>query len=130
MTEINPKLNRDFIDEIYEYRGRWDVPSRCGLKIVAGTRGTVIIASELYDDNPGTSVNNWNCQLADQLCRERSVDPDRLIFIEHNPDKGSKLENYRETFDRVIFTRSGDRFADPDWEPLTRQEVVKLLEDC
>ena len=123
------KVSTDFIDEIYEFRGKWDVPSKCGLMIVKKGSEHIIIASELYDENPGTSVNTWNCELAETICRERGIDPATLVFIEHTPDKGSKLENYRETFDRVIFKIEDGKFTDPDWEPLTREEVRRLIGD-
>ena len=126
---IDPKTSTDYIDEVYEFRGQWDVPSKCGLMIKKNNDTHVVIATELYDDNPGTSVNYWNCRLAGMICREKGLDPSKLIFIEHTPDRGSKLENYRETFDRVIFQWDGENFTDPDWEPLTREQVDALLED-
>src|SRR5512137_1888186 len=124
---LNLKIKTDFIEEVYEYKGKWDVPSKCGLMIVKKPESHIIIASELYDENPGTSVNNWNCQLAEMICLERGLDPDKLLFIEHTPDKGSKLENYREMFDRVIFDWDGKHFSNPDWKAMTRQEVVDLI---
>ncbi len=125
--QLKLKVRTDFIDEIYEYRGKWDVASKCGLMILKKPERHIVIASELYDENPGTSVNSWNCQLAENICTERGLDPEKLVFIEHTPDKGSKLENYRETFDRVIFKWDGKNFSDPDWEPMTRSEVEALI---
>jgi hypothetical protein len=124
---INSKTSTDYIKEIYDYNGQWDVPSKCGLMIKMNDDAHIVIASELYDDNPGTSVNYWNCQIASMVCRERNLDPSKLVFIEHTPDRGSKLENYRETFDRVIFQWDGKKFSDPDWEELTREQVDALL---
>ena len=129
LSEIDSKTSTEYIDEIYDFKGQWDVPSKCGLMIKKNNEAHVVIATELYDDNPGTSVNTWNCRLAATICRERGLDPVKLVFIEHTPDRGSKLENYRETFDRVIFQRNGEQFSDPDWEPLTREQVDALLED-
>ena len=109
VQDLDPRINTDYIDEIYDFKGQWDVPS------------------ELYDYNPGTSVTYWNFQLAEQICKERGLDPEKLVFIEHNPDKGSKIENYRETFDRVTFSRDSGTFSDPDWQPLSREEVDRML---
>lgn len=127
VKDLDPRINTDYIDEIYDFKGQWDVPSKCGLKIHKRDNAHIIIASELYDYNPGTSVNYWNCQLAEQLCKERGLDPEKLVFIEHNPGKGSKIENYRETFDRVTFSRDTGIFSDPDWEVLSREDVDTLL---
>ena len=124
---INSKTSTEYIEEVYEFKGQWDVLSTCGLMIRKHPDAHVVIASELYDDNPGTSVNYWNAQLAAELCRERGLDPEKLVFIEHAPDRGSRLEIYKETFDRVTFQRDGDRFSDPDWESLTRAQVDGLL---
>jgi hypothetical protein len=124
---IHPKTSTEYIDEIYTFKGQWDAPSRCGLMIRKHPDIHVVIASELYDDNPGTSVNYWNARLAESICRERSLQPEKLVFIEHTPDRGSKLEIYQETFDRVTFKSKDGEFSDPDWEPLTRPQVDALL---
>src|SRR4030042_3404055 len=107
------KKELNYIDEIYEYKGKWGVLSKCGLKIKKKDDNDIIIATELYDENPGTSIANWNCVLAATLCQEMGLEPEKLVFIEHTPDKGSKLENYRETFHRVIFHWDGKNFSDP-----------------
>lgn len=124
---IHPKTSTDYIEELYEFKGQWDALSRCGLMIRKHPDRHVVIASELYDDNPGTSVNYWNAKLATAICRERDLDKKKLVFIEHTPDRGSRLEIYKETFDRVIFRESDESFSEPDWEPLTRQQVDALL---
>ena len=124
---IHPKTNTTYIEEIYPFKGQWDVPSKCGLMIRKHADMHVVIASELYDDNPGTSVNYWNSHLAYRICKDRDLEPSKLVFIEHTPDRGSQLENYRETFDRVVFLQNDDGFSDPDWQELTRAQVDTWL---
>ena len=124
---INLKTSTEYIEEIYAFKGQWDVPSKCGLLIRKHPDMHVVIASELYDDNPGTSVNYWGAQLADAICKERALEPSKLIFIEHTPDRGSQLEIYQETFDRVLFQQNNNEFSEPDWQPLTRSQVDALL---
>ena len=80
---IHPKTSTKYIEELYEFKGQWDVTSRCGLLIRKRPDAHVVIASELYDDNPGTSVNYWSAQLASALCKERDLDTAKLVFIEH-----------------------------------------------
>ena len=41
----------------YDFKGLWDMPSRCGLKIIKASLHTVIIVSELYKENPGTTIS-------------------------------------------------------------------------
>jgi hypothetical protein len=124
---INHKTSTEYIEEIYTFKGQWDVPSKCGLMVRKHPDMDVIVASELYDDNPGTSVNYWSARLATAICKERNLEPSKLVFIEHTPDRGSQLEVYKETFDRVFFQRNQDSFSDPDWQSLTRSQVDALL---
>jgi hypothetical protein len=121
------KTDLTYVDEIYRFAGRWDVPSLCGLRIARRPDRDVVLATELFEENPGTSVTNFCAELATRLVAERGLDPGKLVFIEHSPDTGSRLEFYAESFHRVSFRRDGARFTDPDWSPLTRAEVDALL---
>ena len=116
-----------YIDQVYEFKGRFDVPSRCGLKIVKKSRETIVIATELVGDNPGTTVTHFCDRLASLVCGDYGIDPSSLVFIEHFPDKGSKLAFYQETFDRVSFTLTPGGFTEPKWRRLTKEEVDSLL---
>ena len=127
ITGINSKTSTEYIEEIYEYKGQWDVPSKCGLLVRKYPEMHIVIATELYDDNPGTSVNNWSAPIAEAICRERALDPSKLVFIEHAPDRGSKLEIYRESFDQVLFPLTDDGATDLDWQSLSREQVDGLL---
>lgn len=121
------KLELDYVDEVLAFEGLWDAPSKCGLKIAKHEDQHVVIASELWDTNPGTSVTNFCAQLADLVCARFELDPAKLVFIEHCPESGSHMEIYEETFHRVAFQRADGQSKDPDWTRLTRQEVDALL---
>lgn len=121
------KLQHDYVDRVYEFEGLWGVPSVCGLKIVCQPDRHVVIATELWDQNPGTSVTNFCAQLAERLCAELALEPDKLVFIEHCPETGSHLEIYQQTFDRVRFARDERGFSNPDWTRLSRTEVDALI---
>ncbi len=123
------KIELDYVDTIMHFKGLWDVPSLCGLKIARFPNHHVVVVTELWDQNPGTSVTNFCPQLADLICHENSLDPKKLLFIEHTPKTGSHLEIYEETFDLVRFKHGPDGFFEPEWHRLDRKQVDILLKD-
>jgi len=86
IKHFNNENNSEYFTEVYDFKGQWDAPSRCGLKIVENNGQTIIIATELYAENPGTSVTNFCAPLATQICSEFAIDHDKVIFIVHTPD--------------------------------------------
>ena len=114
-------------DQVYNFKGLWDVPSICGLKIVKKEDKTVVIATDLYDDNPGTSITEWNTKLAKEICDKNEIDHNKLIFIEHTPQKNTKLSFNQESFFQVSFDLVNDKFDNPKWKELTKEEVDKLI---
>jgi hypothetical protein len=116
------KVPERYYDEIFEFLGQWDVPSRCGLKIVKGAR-TVVIVTELYQDNPGTSVTYAGRSLARQVCAARGLDPDAILYLECNPCTDSKLSFYDEEYFEVTFREA----APPAYRHLSREEIETLL---
>lgn len=117
-----------FTDFIYHYKGEWGVDSKCGLKLAKTSNGiTIVIATDLYDENPGTSVTSWNASLATAIAKEYKIPALQLYFVEHTPDRGSKLTFYKETFFHVSFQWDGEKFTQPDWQAVTREEIEELL---
>jgi hypothetical protein len=100
--------NSKYIDHIYHFKGAWEVPSFCELKIISKPDKTIIITTELYESNPGTSVTSW-------------------VDIVHNPDRKSNLEFFKETFDIVSFEWKGEKFINPSWKRITKQELDFLI---
>lgn len=122
-------IESKYVDHIYEFEGLWNRPSLCGLKIVTKENKSIIIATGLYNENPGTSVTDWCCQLATDLCNDNNLDQNNLVFIERTPDTGSKLSFYHETFYIVNFEWNGEKFLNPDWQTISKAEVDKLIKD-
>ncbi|MDR1858426.1 MAG: hypothetical protein LBQ69_03045 [Treponema sp.] len=91
-----------YYDEIFDFKGQWGVPSRCGLRILRRGK-TVVIVTELYQDNPGTSVTAAGKALAEQICRDKGLDLREIMYLECNPDTHSKLSFYDEEFFEVDF---------------------------
>lgn len=114
-------------DTRYDFRGQWDAPSRCGLKIVAKNEGNVVIVTELFENNPGTSITGFIARLATIIVKEFGLDPETTRFIEHCPDRGSKLDHYREAFDLVRLRWDGKQYTDPEWERITKNNVDEML---
>ncbi len=122
-------MENKYQDQVYNFKGLWDLPSICGLKIVKKPAKTIVIATDLYDQNPGTSITEWNTKLAMELCNNFKLNPKEIIFIEHTPHKDTKLEFNRETFFQVNFTLDNDKFINPDWNQLTKEEVDNLISE-
>lgn len=121
------KASGNYMDFEYHFNGKWDVPGICGLKVVQKTEKTIVIATNLYEHNPGTSISRWSAQLATTICKDLKIDRSKLIFIEHNPDRQSKLEFYKETFDIVEFDWDRNLFTNPRWRRISKKEVDEII---
>lgn len=119
-------LKSDYVDEIYNFEGQWGLPSICGLKVVQ--EENLAILTELYDENPGTSVADFCLNLAEEICEKFHLDPEELIFVEHTPDKQSKLSFNNESFFRVVLKYSEKGFEEQDWQEMKKEEVDKLIQ--
>lgn len=116
------KASLDKIDIIFEFTGSWGIASKCGLKHFSFNGKDVVLVSELYQDNPGTSITQVTTSLAIQVCEKFNIDPRNLIYIEHSPDMNSKLSFYNEEFYKVNFEIIDAKFINPSWQMLTMDE--------
>lgn len=117
------KVSPSYYDEIFPFKGQWDMPSSCGLKIRQVDGKTYVIVTELYQDNPGTSVTYAGCSLAEQICDAKALDMAAIVYIECNPNTNSKLSFYDEEYFVVDFD------ADPahKYRKMTNEEVATML---
>lgn len=118
---------KNFIDEIYEFKGLWDIPSKCGIKIVKSQEKTIVIVTELYDENPGTSITDFCAGLAQSICDYYKINPSNLQFIQHTPDIGSHVEFMREIFDKVEFDIKENKFSNPKWTEIKKEDIEKII---
>ncbi|NQV01632.1 MAG: hypothetical protein HQ542_03230 [Bacteroidia bacterium] len=126
--ETNPAFDA-YMDQYFNFLGQWETPSRCGVKIIRRKDGkSLVIATEIYRQNPGTPVTEWVSPLATQIMQHIDEQPENYIFVEHTPDLRSKLTFYEETFDKVDFDWDGGKFVNPGWTRLSKKEVDKLME--
>ena len=127
--ETNPEFNK-YMNSYYDFKGLWDSPSRCGLRVIKRTDGKIlVIVTEIYRQNPGTAVTECVASLATGLIKEYKVTPEIFIFIEHSPDLKSKLTFYGETFDLVNFDWDGNNFMNPDWTRLSHEVVDAMMKE-
>ena len=121
------RVSEKYYDEIFEFKGQWDISSRCGLRILPAKTGrrekTIVIVTELYQDNPGTSITAAGKNLVEQICRVKDLCPGEIMYLQCNPDTGSKLSFYDEEFFEVDFANG----AEPVYRQLSAREVEELF---
>lgn len=116
-----------YVDQYFDFLGEWELPSKCGLSIFAKDDKKVIIVTELYQDNPGTSVTYVSSSLAMQICCKFNINPAEIIYIESCPDMNSKLSFYKEKNYLVNFSYADKKLLNPQYKELTENEMTELL---
>lgn len=121
------KLSLKFIEDNFDFIGDWGVESRCGLMVAEGKEKTIVIVTEL-PDNPGTQITSVSPDLARQICEAHNIQPEKLVYIEHSPDMGSRLSFYDESFFKIDFELTDGIFSSPKWNKITQQQVEELID--
>jgi hypothetical protein len=121
------KVPESYYDEIFNFTGRWDTPSKCGLKQVHAQGKTYIIVTELYQDNPGTSVTGTGYSLLKQICERKNLSEHEIIYLECCPDTQSKLSFYDEEVFQVSFPELHGKTGKPGYRQLPPEEIKRLL---
>ena len=121
------RVPKKYYDEIFDFKGQWDTPSKCGLKILAVMEKTYIIATELYQDNPGTSVTSTGYALFQQICASKEIVETEAVYLECNPDTNSKLSFYDEVFYEVTFPQQSGGSGRPTYRQLLADEVSAIF---
>jgi len=121
------KTPESYFDEIFDFKGSWDMPSKCGLRrFESEGRRPVVIVTELYQDNPGSSITSVAASLAGQLAESFHYRPDELIYIECNPDMKSKLSFYDEEFFIVEFDYLDGQLVHPVWNKISKEKLIEI----
>ena len=118
------KVSEEYYDEIFEFKGQWDMPSSCGLKIRQVDGKNYVIVTELYQDNPGTSVTYAGKSLAEQVCQAKGLNLEECVYIECTPDTNSKLSFYDEEYYAVDF----DADIQHKYHQLSNEEIKSILD--
>ena len=117
------QVSEKYYDEFFKFSGLWEQPSVCGLRILDADGQKVVVVTELYQDNPGTSVTAAGRSLALQICKQHDLNINDIKYIECKPDTNSKLSFYDEDFFEVSFTETNQ----PKYRKLTEEEVKTLF---
>jgi hypothetical protein len=97
------KVSETYYDEIFDFKGQWEMPSKCGLKMIEKAGKTCVIVTELYQENPGTSVTYAGKSLAMQICEVKGLSLHDIIYLECTPNTNSVLSFYDEEYFEVTF---------------------------
>ncbi len=117
-----------YYDEIFEYAGQWDMPSACGLKIIRKENKTYVITTELYQENPGTSITYAGASLIKQICDRKGLDIQSIIYIECNPNTNSKLSFYDEEMFEVSFQLDDGMPNSLQYRQMAKEEIKLIVE--
>ena len=121
------KVYDKYFDEIFDFAGQWDMPSKCGLKIEERNGKHVILVTELYKENPGTSVTYAGGSLIKQICEAKNLDYNDIVYIECNPEMGSKLSFYDEECFLVTFDVIDDTPCNLKYDTISSDELSKYV---
>lgn len=122
------KVPERYYDEIFEYAGQWDMPSACGLKIIRKENKTYVITTELYQENPGTSITYAGASLIKQICDRKGLDIQSIIYIECNPNTNSKLSFYDEEMFEVSFQLDDGMPNSLQYRQMAKEEIKLIVE--
>ena len=117
------KISETYYDEIFDFNGKWDLPSKCGLKIIEKNGKKYVIVTELYQENPGTSVTYAGKSLATQICEKKGLSLPEIVYLECTPDTNSVLSFYDEQYFEVKFNDT----PRADYRQLSKEEVESLF---
>lgn len=90
----------------------------CGLRIRREADRTLVILTEMYEENPGNSVTGMVEQVATGVVKTYDIPIGTAEFIVHNPQRGNKYEFFAETFYRANMIWDGEKYSDVEWEKL------------
>ena len=124
------KVSETYYDELFPFLGQWDMESLCGLKIRTVGGKTYVIVTELYQENPGSSVTYTGEYLKKQICEAKGLDPDAIVYIECTPNTNSKLSFYDEEYFEVDFAADMQNQMStrtPGYRRLSPEEVKTIV---
>jgi hypothetical protein len=117
------RVPKKYYDEIFNFEGLWGQPSACGLKIIDKENRKVVIVTELYQENPGTSITATGYNLAKQICEKKRLTFSDIVYLECTPDTNSVLSFYEEQYFKVTFEDQHQ----PKYRKIPEEEIKILF---
>lgn len=120
-------------DDIYEWKGwggKFNLGSgRCRLRIFDLRKGEsrevphlkpiIVVVTDVPDESPRINkmtVKSWSSHIATHVVKDFDIDPHRMIWIEHYPERNGDVSN---KFEVVDFVWKEGLALHPKWKPLT-----------
>lgn len=118
----------DGLLHIYDYNGR-PAHCRCVVQTVGRTnQQTKLVMFVESADNPGMSITNASELFATAIVREKQLNPNRCVFVEHYPHDPDHYECVTYEWFRSNAGLSAPWTAErADWTPITRGTVELML---
>lgn len=104
------------------------MPSACGLKTIRKDGKTYVITTELYQENPGTSITYAGGSLIKQICDRKNLDISGIIYIECNPNTNSKLSFYDEEMFEVSYQLEDGIPMNLSYRQLSKEEIMHIVQ--
>jgi hypothetical protein len=117
------RVSEKYYDEIFNFKGQWDISSACGLKVIEKETKKYVIVTELYQENPGTSVTYAGKSLQQQICEKKGLNPLNITYLECTPDTNSVLSFYDEQYYEVTF----NHHSKASYRKLSKEEIQYLF---
>jgi len=115
---------REIFNGNFDFKGDWGIPSVCGLRVSEKNGIYYAIATELYKNNPGSTITDVTCSLAQQVRNKFSIPSGKMVYIEHNPETKTKLSFYAEEYFRVDFSEEPNgNLSNPVYTKITEEEL-------
>jgi len=108
---------------IFEFKGCHEASSKCDLDIRQTDIGTVVMITELAD-NQGTTITNAAEILLKQVCEHYGLTPNEIIWIEHYSEDW--IEGQKESFDIVTFNSKVFGSLSANWKRITLEDARSL----
>jgi hypothetical protein len=121
------KASVENIEEIIDFKGRLGLPSKCGFRRIIKGEKQIVLVTELYQENPGSSITSVSASLAMQISERFQIPLDTMVYIESSPDMKSKLSFYDEVYYEVTFENVDGKLTNPSWKKLTKEEFKNII---
>ena len=92
------------------------------IRVIRGQK-KIVVVTELYQDNPGTSVTSAGKNLAIQICERKGLSLSEIMYLECTPDTNSVLSFYDEQYFEVTFNDK----QQASYRKLSKEEIEKLF---